>query len=48
MAKATPMTKAAASRVQSSTAKNGGNTGKGSFPSKAQSIAAKNASKGGK
>ncbi len=48
MAKQTPMTKAAASRIQSGTAKNGGNTSKGSFPAKAQSAASKNSQKGGK
>lgn len=40
-----PMTKAAASRIQSATAKaNGGRTPKGSFAAKAQSAAAKNSS----
>ena len=40
------MNKAAASRIQSSTAKsNGGQTPKGSFAAKAQSAAAKNSSK---
>ncbi len=48
MAKSTPMTKAAASRIQSATAKSGGNTSKGSFPARAQSTAAKATSKGGK
>lgn len=48
MAKQTPMTKAASSRIQSATAKSGGNTGKGSFPARAQSSADKNSSKGGK
>ena len=46
MATKTPMTKAAAARIQSATAKNGGNTSKGSFPAKAQSGAAKNSNKG--
>lgn len=48
MAKQTPMTKAASARIQSATAKNGGNTSKGSFPARAQSGADKNTSKGGK
>jgi len=47
MAKQTQMTTSAAARIQSGTAKNGGNTGKGSFPERAQSAAAKNSSKGG-
>ncbi len=46
MAKQTPMTKAASQRIQSGTAKNGGNTSKGSFPARAQSTADKNLSKG--
>ena len=46
MAKQTPMTKAAASRIQSATAKKGGNSSKGSFPAKAQSSADKNSQKG--
>lgn len=48
MAKQTPMTKAAAARIQSATAKNGGNTSKGSFPPRAQSASTKTPSKGGK
>lgn len=49
MAKQTPMTKAASQRIQSATAKqNGGQTPKGSFGAKAQSIADKNLTKGGK
>lgn len=48
MATKTPMTKAAASRIQSATSKKGGDTSKGSFPARAQSNGAKNASKGGK
>jgi len=49
MAKQTPMTKAAAVRIQSANAKNnGGQTPKGSFPARAQSVASKNLSKGGK
>lgn len=48
MAKKTPMTKAAVQRIQSSIAKNGGNTSKGSFPARAQSVTDKNSSKGGK
>lgn len=51
MAKATPMTPKAAARIQSSTAsKNGGSVPKGSFASRAQSVATKNAttSQGGK
>jgi len=48
MAKQTKMTPSAAARIQSATAKKGGNTGKGSFPSRAQSAAAKNSSKGRK
>jgi len=43
----TPMTPAAAARIQSATAKQtGGQTLKGSFPAKAQSAAAKNSQKG--
>ncbi|ADZ91981.1 hypothetical protein [Marinomonas mediterranea] len=42
----TPMTSAAAARIQSATAKaNGGKTPKGSFAAKAQSAAAKNSTK---
>lgn len=51
MAKSTPMTQSAASRIQSATAvKNGGSVPKGSFASRAQSAAIKNAtiSQGGK
>ena len=49
MAKQTPMTKAASQRIQSATAKqNGGQTPKASFGAKAQSVADKNSSKGGK
>ncbi|MCH8497640.1 MAG: hypothetical protein LAT63_04145 [Marinobacter sp.] len=45
----TPMTPAAAARIQSATAKqNGGKTPKGSFAAKAQSSAARNAASGGK
>lgn len=40
--KHTPMTQAAAARIQSATAKAGGDTGKGTFPATAQSAAAKN------
>jgi Seed maturation protein len=40
----TPMTQAAASRIQSATAKSAGQVGKGSFTARAQSAAAKNAS----
>lgn len=44
MAKSKAMTKKAASRIQSSTAKsNGGNVSKGSFASRAARAAAKNA-----
>ncbi|MFW2605193.1 hypothetical protein [Aliarcobacter butzleri] len=47
MAKQTPMTKAASQRIQSATAKqNEGQTPKGTFGAKAQSIADKNLSKG--
>ncbi|QDF76223.1 MULTISPECIES: hypothetical protein [Shewanella] len=43
----TPMTPAAAARIQSSTAKQGsGNVAKGSFAAKAQSAAAKNSGNG--
>ena len=49
MAKSTPMTKAATSRIQSATAKNGGNSSKGSFPARAQSTSSKTSNqKGGK
>lgn len=49
MAKQTQMTTSAAARIQSATAKvNGGSTPKGSFVARAQSVAAKNSSKGGK
>ena len=48
MATKTPMTKTAASRIQSATAKKGGDTSKGSFPARAQSTGDKNTSKGGK
>ena len=48
MAKKTPMTKAAAARIQSATAKKGGDTTKGSFPTRAQSVADKNTQKEGK
>ncbi|PHQ15124.1 hypothetical protein [Marinobacter profundi] len=42
----TPMTPAAAARIQSATAKaNGGKTPKGSFAAKAQSVASKNSTK---
>lgn len=42
MAKLTPMTPKAAARIQSATAsKNGGSVPKGSFASRAQSVAAK-------
>jgi hypothetical protein len=42
----TPMTKSAASRIQSATAKStGGKIGKGSFAAKAQSVAAKSTPK---
>ena len=37
------MSSQAAARIQSSTAKSGGNVGKGSFPARAQSAAAKTA-----
>jgi hypothetical protein len=43
----TPMTPAAASRIQSATARNGrGTVGKGSFAARAQSAAAKGGKKG--
>lgn len=49
MAKQTPMTKSASQRIQSATAKqNGGKTPKESFGARAQSIADKAISKGGK
>lgn len=48
MAKKTPMTKTASKRIQSATAKKGGNTSKGSFPARVQSIADKNSLKEGK
>ncbi|EAL62856.1 hypothetical protein DDB_G0289245 [Dictyostelium discoideum AX4] len=41
--KSTPMTKDAASRIQSSAAKSGGDVSSGSFASRAQSAAAINA-----
>lgn len=44
----TLMTKSDSARIQSGTAKSGGNTGKGSFVARAQSVADKNSSKGGK
>jgi hypothetical protein len=47
MAKQTQMTASAVARIQSATAKNGGNISKGSFVARAQSAAAKNALKGG-
>ncbi|KAK7470400.1 hypothetical protein VKT23_001827 [Stygiomarasmius scandens] len=40
--KKTPMTQSAASRVQSTQAKAGADTGKGSFPARAQASAANN------
>lgn len=44
----TPMSPAAAARIQSATAKqNGGSTPKGSFAAKAQSVAARNTSSSG-
>jgi len=46
MATKTPMTKVASARIQSSTAKKGGDTSKGTFSARAQSIADKNSSKG--
>lgn len=42
----TPLTKAAASRIQSATAKKSGDTSKGSFPARAQSAGNKNTFKG--
>jgi len=49
MAKQTQMTSSAAARIQSATAKvNGGSTPKGSFGARAQSVADKNSSQGGK
>jgi len=49
MANSKSMTKAAAARIQSATAKsNGGATPKNSFASRAQSTSTKNSSKGGK
>lgn len=49
MAKQTPMTKSAAARIQSTTAKQqGAQTSKGSFPARAQSAADKDSVKGGK
>lgn len=48
MAKQTPMTKAASVRIQSATTKNGGNTGKGSFPARVQSTADSKSSNKGK
>lgn len=48
MAKKISMTKEAAARIQSETAKKGGNTSKGGFPARAQSGADKNLQKGGK
>ena len=48
MATKNPMTKADAARIQSGTAKKGGDTTKDSFPARAQSAADKNAQKGGK
>ena len=46
MVKTTPMTKAASARIQSATAKqNEGQTPKGSFAAKAQSVASKNSQK---
>lgn len=45
--KKTPMTPAAAARIQAANAKqNGGTTLKGSFPAKAQAAAAKNVNGG--
>lgn len=47
MSKKTPMTPAAAARIQSATAKQtGGQVPKGSFPAKAQKAAAKNVNGG--
>lgn len=49
MAKQTPMTKSASARIQSANAKNNdGQTSKGSFSARAQSVSSKNSSKGGK
>jgi len=48
MTKKTPMTKTDAARIQSGTAKKGGDTSKGSFPTRAQSSALNNSLKGGK
>lgn len=49
MAKSTPMTKAAAERIQSATAKaNDGKVHKGNFTGRAQRTAVKNETKGGK
>ncbi|OCL85525.1 MULTISPECIES: hypothetical protein [Aliarcobacter] len=49
MAKQTPMTKAASQRIQSATARqNGGQTPKGTFSSKTQSIVDSKSSKGNK
>ena len=47
MSKQTPMSKEAAARIQSSTAKtsNSGSVSKGSFAARAQSAAAKNSNK---
>ena len=47
MSKSKPMTKTAAARIQSSTAKtsNSGSVAKGGFAAKAQSTAAKNSKK---
>ncbi len=47
MTKKSQMTKTAAARIQSSTAKKGGNTSKGSFSARAQRAASKNSSSGG-
>ncbi|KAF9076947.1 hypothetical protein BDP27DRAFT_1414077 [Rhodocollybia butyracea] len=44
--KATPTTQAAASRIQSTQAKAGNDTGKSSFPARVQSAAATNVNKG--
>ena len=49
MAQKTPMTKAASQRIQSATARqNGGQTPKGTFSSKTQSIVDSKSSKGNK
>lgn len=45
MATKKPMTKEASARITSSTAKKGGDTTKGSFPPRAQSVADKNKGK---